>query len=111
MIQEMTRTSRLSRSRLLAYVGTALTGAAISAWFPGRAEAAVPNGCFGYNGCPCCGSNGCCSSGCTRLYTCGGNQCWRTCAYEGSTLYSFYCCDWKLSNGSPCICRQNWGSC
>jgi hypothetical protein len=111
MIQERIRTTTLSRNRILAFAGTTLVATAIQAWFSGRAEAAPPNGCRGYDGCPCCSNSGCCESGCSVLNNCGGVQCWRTCAYEGSTLVSFYCCDWRRSNGSNCICRQNWGPC
>ncbi|HEV7708823.1 MAG TPA: hypothetical protein VGP16_11565 [Asanoa sp.] len=110
MIQERTRTTKLTRNRFLAFAGTALVAAASQAMFPGHAQAAAPNGCHGYNGCPCCNSN-CCESGCTRYNSCGSTSCWRTCAYEGSGLVSFYCCDWKRSNGSFCICRERWGTC
>jgi hypothetical protein len=115
MIQERIRTTRLGRNRFLAFAGTSMVAAAVQAWFPDRAEAAAPNGCYGLNGCPCCTNTGCCAKNCKGLTICGGAHCWHTCAYEGSTLVSFNCCDYKYTNSSGgtsnCICRNNWGSC
>lgn len=110
MIVEHVKKTRLTRNRFLAIAGATLVGVASNAWFPGRAEAAPPNGCYGYNGCSCCSATSCCASGCSKLYTCGGKQCWTTCAYLGSTLTRFDCCDYSR-NGSPCICRVNYRAC
>jgi hypothetical protein len=110
MIQHRIRTTKLARSRFLAYVGTAMVAGAVQAWFPNVAEASPPNGCSGYDSCPCCSGAGCCGPGCSNIYTCHGAQCWRTCAYESSALISFDCCDYDV-NASSCICRQNYGSC
>jgi hypothetical protein len=113
MIQERIRKTTLSRNRMLAFAGTTLVAAAIQAWFPGRAEAAPPNGCSGYDACYCCRNNACCDAGgCDPIKICGGNHCWRTCAYDGSSLVSFYCCDYQhKGNLTVCICRESWGSC
>ena len=116
MIQERIRTTKLARNRFLAFAGTTMVAAAVQAWFPDRAEATPPNGCSGLDGCPCCTSWSCCANNCRGLFICGGNHCWRTCAYEGSTLRSFDCCDYIYTNPNngldyDCICRLNWGSC
>lgn len=107
---------RFGRSRLLAGGGAVLTALATRMWFADAVVAAPPNGCFGYDRCPSCSGATCTSSGCTRLYCCCppsgvANQCWQTCAYEGSTLYRFKCCDWTTSSGTRCICRGYVGTC
>ncbi|WP_214416060.1 hypothetical protein [Sphaerisporangium fuscum] len=109
MIVEHVKKTRLTRNRFLAVAGATLVGVATSAWFPGRAEAA-PDGCYGAPGCSCCSATTCCSSGCTSAYTCGGKHCWTSCAYLGSTLYRFDCCDY-YKGGNLCICRVNNRAC
>jgi hypothetical protein len=102
----------LGRRKLLAGASAAMAGLATKLWFPERASAAPPNGCFGYNGCSCCSGSTCCRSDCRGgTYGCpSGGQCWTTCAYDGSILYRFRCCDWG-TGGSPCICRARLGAC
>jgi hypothetical protein len=109
MIVEHVKKTRLTRSKFLAVAGATLVATASKAWFPGRAEAA-PDGCSGYPTCSCCSASSCCGSGCSALYTCGGRQCWTSCAYLGSTLYRFDCCDYR-KNGTACICRVNLRPC
>ncbi|MEV1004182.1 hypothetical protein [Nonomuraea sp. NPDC050202] len=109
MIVEHVKKTRLTRSKFLAVAGATIVGVASNAWFPGRAEAA-PDGCYGYPSCSCCSATTCCASGCTKRYSCGGKQCWTTCAYLGSTLYRFDCCDFTKS-GAGCICRVNHRAC
>ena len=101
------KTSSLTRNRFLAGAGTVLAGVAGSWFFPNAAEAAVPEGCHGLNACSSCSGATCTASGCTRLVgACSpGQQCWTTCAYIGSVLYRFQCCDWTR-NGAGCICRS-----
>jgi hypothetical protein len=91
---------RFGRSRFLGAASVALGGLASRLWFPERAAAAVPNGCYGYNGCRG-GYYGCKS----------GGQCWCTCAYYGSTLTEFKCCDYAYGSTGPCICRGTVGPC
>jgi hypothetical protein len=110
MIVEQAQKTRLSRNKFLAAAGATLVGVATKAWFPGRAEAA-PAGCYGAPTCSCCNATRCCSSGCTNAYSCGGNHCWTTCAYLGSSLSRFDCCDFYTSGGSLCICRVNYRAC
>ena len=107
---------RFGRNRLLAGAGAAMVAAATRMWFPDVGEAATPNGCFGYDRCPSCSGTSCTASGCTRRTCCCppsgvANQCWQTCAYEGSTLYRFSCCDWTTRAGAGCICRGYIGPC
>lgn len=103
-----------SRSRFLAGVGAALTAVATNVWFADAADAAVPNGCFGWDQCGGCSGTSC-SGGCTAQKCCcppdsQANQCWTSCAYEGSTLVRIRCCDWTRQ-GVNCICRGIVGAC
>lgn len=107
---------RFGRNRLLAGAGATLTAVAARMWFPDVSMAAPPNGCQGWNRCSSCSGATCTSSGCKKQTCCcppGGvaDQCWQTCAYEGSTLYRFKCCDWRTSAGVNCICRGFVGPC
>jgi hypothetical protein len=103
----------LGRRRLLAGASAALAALGARLWFPERAAAAPPNGCFGYNACSCCSGTRCCRSGCRGgYYGCpSGGQCWNTCAYDGSQLYRFRCCDWAYGTSGRCICRGRLGLC
>jgi hypothetical protein len=102
------KTGSLTRNRFLAGAGTVLTGLAGSWFFANAADAVTPpEGCYGYNACPSCSGATCTGSSCTRLVgNCSpGQQCWTSCAYIGSVLYRFQCCDW-VHNGADCICRS-----
>lgn len=107
--------SRLTRNRFLAVTGSTLAAMAVSIWFPREAAEAscyIPNGCHGYCQCSCCSGSHCCRSDCRGgYYGCeSGTQCWYTCAYSGSTLLKFKCCDWGTNNGN-CICQGYVGPC
>jgi len=107
------RSAKLGRSRFLAGAGTLLTGWAAGWFFPAEASAVVPpEGCYGYDACPCCSGPTCCTPGCTRvLDNCSpGQQCWNACAYIGCCIYRFQCCDWN-SSGKACICRSALAPC
>lgn len=105
----------LSRSRFLAKVGTAMVMAAAAGWFPRQAQACyIPSPCTTWCQCNCCNGSTCCEWCCLGgNYGCAsGGQCWYTCAYDGSTLYKFRCCDWGSNCGfTRCICRANVGPC
>lgn len=110
--EDVTSRNPITRNRFLAISGATLTSLATGAWFAQEAQAcSVPNGCHGYCQCSCCSGSSCCG-GCTAVTTAceSGGQCWYTCAYWGSTLYKFRCCDWR-KNGSNCICRGTIGPC
>lgn len=103
----------LGRRRLLAGASAMLAAFGARAWFPERAAAVTPpNGCYGYDACSCCSGSTCCRSDCRGgFYGCHSNaQCWTTCAYDGSTLYRFRCCDWAFGS-RICICRARLGLC
>jgi hypothetical protein len=112
--------SHVTRSRVLAGMGAALTAAALRLWFPETASALypTPNGCYPAGsqlGCTSC-SGSTCTPGCTASKgSCPPyqptSQCWITCAYEGSTLYKFRCCDWVNSSHQFCECRGYIGPC
>ncbi|MFI7705263.1 hypothetical protein [Nonomuraea sp. NPDC049480] len=110
MIVEHVKKTRLTRNRFLAAAGATLVGVATHAWFPGRAEAA-PAGCSGYPTCTCCSATSCCFANCAKTNTCGGKACWTSCAYLGSTLYRFDCCDYYSRSAGTCICRVNHRPC
>jgi len=113
--ENVTRATPLSRNRFLAGVGTFMTATAAAWWFPAAAQAAVPNGCHGFNQCSACSGSKCTRSDCRGgNFGCeGGGQCWSSCAYEGSTLVRIRCCDWSYGSGHSgrCICRAITGSC
>jgi hypothetical protein len=107
------RTKALTRNRFLAGAGTVLTGLASNWFFAADANAVVPpEGCYGYDACSSCSGPTCTSAGCKRVVgNCTvGQQCWTSCAYIGSTLYRFQCCDWNAS-GHLCICRSALSPC
>lgn len=111
MIVEHVKKTRLTRNRFLAAAGATLVGVATNAWFPGRAEAA-PAGCApDFPTCSCCTSTSCCHANCTKSNSCGGKPCWTSCAYIGSTLYRFDCCDYTSRSGAVCTCRVNYRAC
>lgn len=110
--------SRISRNRVLAGAGAALTAAAVKLWFPETASALLPtpNGCYpagtnlGCNQCtPWCTPN--CTAHNGSCPPVGGGNCWYTCAYEGCCLYKFRCCDFNNSSGQFCECRAYIGPC
>jgi hypothetical protein len=110
------RSVPFSRNRFLATAGAVLVAAATRLWFAKPALAVIPNGCFGWHWCPSCSGTTCTASGCTKETCCCppdnvANQCWQTCAYWGSQLSRFYCCDWRTSGGTGCICRGYVGLC
>lgn len=112
---EIVERSFMGRRRSVALAGATMVAFASQVFFPetSQAAAAPPNGCFGYDGCPCCSGTSCCSSGCSGCSNCGcptGGQCWYSCAYIGSTLYRIRCCDYRRGSGY-CICRGILGSC
>jgi hypothetical protein len=105
---------RFGRSRFLGAASAALGAVAAKLWFPERAAAAAPNGCYGYDACSCCNGSRCCRGDCRGgNYGChSGGQCWYTCAYSGSSLVKFKCCDFGFGGGgAACICRGTVGPC
>lgn len=104
---------RLTRNRFLALAGSTITAFAAGVWFPREAEACeIPYGCHGYCQCSACSGSVCTRPDCKRGYFgCeSGAECWYTCSYTGSSLYSFKCCDYAFNAGN-CICRAYIGTC
>ena len=95
--------ARFGRNRFLRVASGALFALTVPAVMSDPAVAA-PYPCFGYPGCgrACCG----CGGGCTKVYTCGGNQCWYTAA-SGAT---YRCCDWRKRDGNLCIMSTRTGT-
>ncbi len=104
---------RFGRSRFLRNAGLALFGLAAGlVATPGEAQAdhqRAPSPCSGYPRCHKCRGSNCTSSVCRPVYTCGGNQCWRTAVRVGGGCRDIYrCCDWRGGFGA-CICRGYLG--
>lgn len=111
--QDVLTGRRITRNRFLAVAGSALTSLAAGLWFPREAEACqIPAGCHGDCQCSSCSGSRCtradCEGGWHGCET--GAQCWYTCTYTGSGVYSFKCCDYSYSDGI-CICRGYVGTC
>jgi len=113
--EQTTRSATFTRTRFLARAGTVFTALAASWWFPQAANAAVPNGCHGYDVCSSCSGYRCTRSDCVGgYYGCeSGTQCWDTCVYSGSTLIRIRCCDYAYgaNRSGRCICSGYLGSC
>ncbi len=95
---------KFGRNRFLRVAGATLFGTAISVMLPTESAMAYPDACYGFAECPCCYHEICCESGCMNVGYLGcysGQQCWYAQASNG--IY-YKCCDWKRSNGSPCLC-------
>lgn len=105
----------LGRNRLLARASSVVIAAAASVWFPAQAAAcSPPQYCTVFCQCACCNGSTCCEPCClSGNYGCpSGGQCWETCAYYGSTLVKFQCCDWgSWCGANRCICRKTIGPC
>ena len=104
---------RFGRSRFLRNAGLALFGLAAGLGAAPREAAAdhrrAPSPCGGYPRCHRCRGSRCTSSVCRRIYTCGGNHCWRTAVRVGGGCRDIYrCCDWRGGFGA-CICRGYLG--
>src|SRR5918997_2581049 len=97
---------RFGRSRFLRNAGLALFGLAAGLGAaPREAEAdhqPAPSPCGGYPRCHRCRGSRCTSSVCRPIYTCGGNQCWRTAVRVGGGCRDVYrCCDLRGGFWAP----------
>ena len=104
---------RFGRSSFLRKAGVALFGlAAGTAVLPREAAAdhlPAQSPCGGYPRCHKCSGSRCTSSVCRPIYSCGGDQCWRTAVRAGGGCRDIYrCCDWRGGFGN-CICRGYLG--
>ena len=104
---------RFGRSRFLRNAGLVLFGLATGlVATPREAEAnhqSAPSPCQGYPRCHHCRGSRCTSRVCRPIYTCGGNQCWRTAVRrQGGCRDIYRCCDYRGGFGA-CICRGYLG--